>query len=212
MDLQKKRREKNAAKDGKDQGKNGKKSDKMPSLKSSQLESAKLMAKRVITAMQLNSGTTLPHDSQVGLDKQTVEDVTDTFVPEEEQLCTRATQSPQTPIVPSGKDVLDPSIISAIKGIYKAFATFQPISVLCCKITVNTYRNRIDTFNFSFTGYMLAAAKIFNVPPVDSSKLNKMFTNKCTSAQTKMKKKVLTSGIIYNIILSFTLGLGTVYL
>ena len=99
--------------------KTGKKIDKMPSLKSSQLESAKLMAKQVITAMQ-TAATTLPHDSQVGLDKQTVEDVTHIFVPEEEKLCTRAAQSPQTPIVPSGKDVLDPSIVSAIKGIYKA--------------------------------------------------------------------------------------------
>jgi hypothetical protein len=41
------------------------------------------------------------------------------------------------------------------------------------------------------TGYLLASAKIFNVVSLESTKLNKMFTNKCTRAQTKLKRKVM---------------------
>jgi hypothetical protein len=41
------------------------------------------------------------------------------------------------------------------------------------------------------TGYLLASAKIFNVVSLESTKLNKMFTNKCTCAQTKLKRKVM---------------------
>ncbi|CAB4019730.1 Hypothetical predicted protein [Paramuricea clavata] len=58
-------------------------------------------------------------------------------------------------VVPSGKEVLNPKIVSAIKG------------------------------------YLLSAAKVFNVTPLDGAKLNKMFTNKCTTAQIKAKKKLM---------------------
>ncbi|CAB4012448.1 Hypothetical predicted protein [Paramuricea clavata] len=58
-------------------------------------------------------------------------------------------------VLPTGKQVLDPNIVSAIKG------------------------------------YLLASAKIFHVAPLESIKLNKMFTNKCTCAQTKLKKKLM---------------------
>ena len=41
------------------------------------------------------------------------------------------------------------------------------------------------------SGYLISTANVFNVSPLDNAKLNKVFTNKCTTAQTKIKKMTM---------------------
>lgn len=86
-------------------------------------------------------------------------------------------------VIPSGKEILNPKIVSAIKGYY------QDIQFLFHFITHYT-KGELNTVFLYFSGYLLSAAKVLNVSPLDGAKLNKMFTNKCTAAQTKMKKKL----------------------
>ena len=45
------------------------------------------------------------------------------------------------------------------------------------------------------SGYLLSTAKVFNVTPIDGAKFNKMFTNKCTTAQIKVKERLIKKSV-----------------
>jgi len=52
--------------------------------------------------------------------------------------------------------------------------------------------NDIAFFVCFLSAYLLACARSLNVPPIDPSKVRKMFTNKCTTAKAKRKKQLLS--------------------